>query len=68
MTNLETPIILSDNPLRREDENPAHFHFEQFAATLARLIADKRTDTPLTIGVSGSWGSLPHLCQRMRNE
>jgi hypothetical protein len=43
---LETPIILSDNPLRRKNENPAHFYFEQFAATLALLIADKRTRHP----------------------
>jgi hypothetical protein len=51
----ETPTILHDLPLR-EDDN-AHFHFDQFAITLARLIASKDTRTPLTIGVSGSWGS-----------
>jgi gamma-glutamyl hercynylcysteine S-oxide synthase len=51
----ETPRILSDAPLR--DSDAAHFHFDQFAATLARLIADKGTRTPLTIGVSGAWGS-----------
>jgi formylglycine-generating enzyme required for sulfatase activity len=52
----ETPAILSDQPLG-QDEPQAHFHFDDFAATLARLIADKKTLTPLTIGVSGAWGS-----------
>ena len=51
----ETPSILNDSPL--EDDAPAHFHFDAFASTLARLIADKNTATPLTIGVSGAWGS-----------
>ncbi len=51
----ETPKILSDLPLRQEDQ--AHFHFDEFAVTLARLIADPATRTPLTIGVSGAWGS-----------
>ena len=51
----ETPKILSDLPLREEDQ--AHFHFDEFAVTLARLIADPATRTPLTIGVSGAWGS-----------
>ncbi len=36
--NWETPQILSDLPLRESDT--AHFHFDEFAATLARLIAD----------------------------
>jgi len=35
---LETPIILHDEPLR--DSDTAHFHFDDFAITLARLIAD----------------------------
>jgi formylglycine-generating enzyme required for sulfatase activity len=52
----ETPSILSDAPLEQEDER-ADFHFEEFAVTLARLIADRSTKTPLTIGVSGSWGA-----------
>jgi formylglycine-generating enzyme required for sulfatase activity/tRNA A37 threonylcarbamoyladenosine biosynthesis protein TsaE len=51
----ETPQILSDLPLRETDQ--AHFHFDEFAGTLARLIADPATRTPLTIGVSGAWGS-----------
>jgi len=50
----ETPTILHDLPLRDEQ---ADFHFEEFAITLARLIASKATRTPLTIGASGSWGS-----------
>jgi hypothetical protein len=54
---LETPLVLHDAPLRAGDAH--HFHFDQFAATLARLIASKTTRTPLTIGVSGSWGNVP---------
>lgn len=48
----ETPQILHDAPLRATDQH--HFHFDEFALTLCRLIADKTTRTPLTIGVSGS--------------
>lgn len=62
----ETPEILLDAPLR--DEGTAHFHFDDFAATLARLIAAKGTPTPLTICVTGPWGagktSLLHRLQR----
>ncbi len=52
---LETPRVMHDAPLR--DEDLAHFHFDDFAVTLARLIASPDTRTPLAIGVSGSWGS-----------
>ena len=63
--NWETPQILSDLPLRETDT--AHFHFDEFAATLARLVADPSTRTPLTIGVSGAWGSgKTTLLQRMQ--
>ncbi len=55
LNSYETPHILHDAPLRPGDEH--HFHFDPFAVTLCRLIADKGTHTPLTIGVSGSWGS-----------
>ncbi len=51
----QTPSILPDNPLRHDDE--AKFHFDDFAATLARLVANPKTRTPLTIGISGQWGS-----------
>lgn len=61
-----TPDILHDLPLRDE---AADFHFEEFATTLARLIASKHTRTPLTIGVSGTWGAgkttLLHRLRRM---
>jgi gamma-glutamyl hercynylcysteine S-oxide synthase len=53
--HFETPRIYHDLPLDQSDT--AHFHFDEFAVTLARLIADKSTRTPLTIGVSGAWGS-----------
>lgn len=51
----ETPTIWPDLPLG--DEEQAQFHFDDYAATLARLITSKETRTPLTIGVSGAWGS-----------
>lgn len=51
----QTPHVISDLPLRHGDQ--AHFHFDEFAVTLARLIADQSTRTPLTIGVSRQWGS-----------
>ena len=61
----ETPKVLHDAPLR--DGDAAYFHFDDFACTLARLIATKETRTPLTIGVSGPWGSgKTTLLQRTR--
>jgi formylglycine-generating enzyme required for sulfatase activity len=51
----ETPKILSDLPIK--DGRDASFHFNEFAVTLARLIADKKTLTPLVIGINGAWGS-----------
>jgi formylglycine-generating enzyme required for sulfatase activity len=53
--HFETLHILHDLPLEQRDV--AHFHFDEFAATLARLIADPNTRTPLAIGISGAWGS-----------
>ena len=53
--HFETPEILSDLPLK--DGKATSFHFDEFAVTLARLIAEKKTLTPLTIGVSGAWGA-----------
>ncbi len=50
-----TPRFLPDLPLVSRDVD--HFHFDEFAITLARLIADKTTRTPLVIGVHGPWGS-----------
>ena len=50
-----TPEILHDAPLY--STKMADFHFDDFAATLARLIASPNTETPLAIGINGSWGS-----------
>ncbi|MEZ0395527.1 MAG: SUMF1/EgtB/PvdO family nonheme iron enzyme [Anaerolineales bacterium] len=61
----QTPRLLPDLPLSAKDTD--HFHFKDYAATLARLIADKTTRTPLVIGVHGSWGSgKTSLLQRVR--
>ena len=66
----QTPHILPDNPI--QDSAQARFHFEDFAKTLARLIADRETQTPLTIGISGEWGSgkttLLRCIQEMLNQ
>jgi len=51
----QTPEVLHDAPLT--GAKTADFHFDDFAATLARLIADKDTETPLAIGINGAWGS-----------
>ncbi|HVN14754.1 MAG TPA: SUMF1/EgtB/PvdO family nonheme iron enzyme [Anaerolineales bacterium] len=51
----QTPEILHDAPLT--DQKAADFHFDDFAATLARLIASPGTETPLAIGINGAWGS-----------
>ncbi len=51
----QTPEIMHDAPLT--DKKAADFHFDDFAATFARLIADKDTETPLAIGINGAWGS-----------
>lgn len=51
----ESPQILSDLPLSNEDQ--AHFHFDEFSITLAGLISNPLTRTPIVIGVSGPWGS-----------
>ena len=43
--------ILSDQPA---DED--RLDFDPYARTLADIVADRDTDTPLTIGVFGGWG------------
>jgi hypothetical protein len=43
--------ILSDQ-LADEDQ----LNFDPYAKTLADIVADPGTDTPLTIGVFGGWG------------
>ena len=52
---LVTPQIFADLPLGVEDE--ARFQFEAYADTFARIIANPDTDTPLTICISGEWGT-----------
>jgi hypothetical protein len=50
-----TPEVLHDAPV--SNQKAADFHFDDFAATLARLIASQVTETPLVIGINGAWGS-----------
>ena len=45
-----TPEVLHDSPL--QDRRAADFHFDDFSATLARLIASPETDTPFVIGIA----------------
>ncbi len=62
----ETPEILHDAPLH--DGKRADFHFDDFAATFARLIASPQTETPLAIGINGAWGSgKTSLLMRVKN-
>jgi len=50
-----TPEIFHDAPLHYK--KTADFHFDDFAATLARVITSPVAETPLTIGINGAWGS-----------
>jgi formylglycine-generating enzyme required for sulfatase activity len=65
MTPSEPPLlsILSDQPADEDQLN-----FSPYAKTLADIVADPGTDTPLTIGVFGGWGqgktSLMRMVQR----
>ena len=62
----KTPDVLHDAPLH--DRKRADFHFDDFAATLARLIASPATGTPLAIGINGAWGSgKTSLLMRVKN-
>ena len=65
--NYITPHILNDWPII--DDACADFYFDDYAATLARLVADKKTGTPLAIGVNGGWGSgKTTLLKRLRQQ
>ena len=59
--------ILSDQPADEDQLN-----FDPYAKTLADIVADPGTDTPLTIGVFGGWGqgktSLMRMVQRRLEE
>ena len=53
MAILITPDILHDQPLDPAQlAERAGFHFDDYANTLARLIANPTTHTPLAIGIS----------------
>lgn len=50
-----TPEIMHDAPLH--ERKAADFHFDDFSATLARLIANPETETPFAMAINGAWGS-----------
>jgi len=52
--------ILSDQPADQD-----RLEFDPYARTLAEIVADPATDTPLTIGVFGSWGAGKTSLMRM---
>jgi predicted KAP-like P-loop ATPase len=45
--------IINDNPERES----VMFGFEAYAKTIAGVIANRKNDTPLVIGIYGSWGA-----------
>ena len=55
--NLHIPqtSLFNDLPVDKYDE--AQFDFPTYADALAGIIASKNTQTPLTIGINGEWGS-----------
>lgn len=53
--NYTTPEIFHDAPLGTGEK--FDFNFDDYAATIARLIASKKTKTPIALCVSGAWGS-----------
>ncbi|MBT3322118.1 MAG: hypothetical protein HN392_07505, partial [Anaerolineae bacterium] len=53
--NYITPEILHDAPLDNGEQ--VDFSFDDFAATISRLIASKNTKTPMAINISGAWGA-----------
>lgn len=58
MAKLITPHILHDQALDPDRvPDKAAFNFEAYANTFTRLIAEKKTLTPLVLGISGQWGS-----------
>lgn len=54
-----TPNTYSDLPLleRGFENEPAFFRFNEYSTTFARMLAAKRTRTPMVLGISGKWGS-----------
>lgn len=53
--NYITPEILHDAPLANGEK--VDFSFDDYAATISRLIASKDTKTPMAINISGAWGT-----------
>jgi len=51
----ETPLIWPDTPVVQA--RGSSFDFNAYAITLARLIANAGSGTPITISISGAWGS-----------
>ena len=47
------PSIISDQPLKQD----SGFGFDKYAETLAEMVANKTNQTPLVLGIYGSWGS-----------
>ena len=50
-----TDILASDRPLRWSDSDPLNFH--EIARGLSRFVRNVRTEPPLTIAVTGEWGT-----------
>ncbi len=54
-TETVADMLASDRPLTANDPDPLDLH--SISAGLARFIANRNTDPPLTIAVTGEWGT-----------
>lgn len=48
-------LVFNDQPV--ETDEGIRFQFDAYANSLSKLIASRKTKTPLTIGINGEWGS-----------
>lgn len=62
-TTRPIPAVLPDLPVTRDDQDK--LDFIPYANTMREIILSEQTETPLTIGIFGSWGSGKTSLMRM---
>lgn len=62
-TTRPVPAVLPDLPVSRDDQDK--LDFIPYANTMREIILSEQTETPLTIGIFGSWGSGKTSLMRM---